>query len=57
MPRLLCRATYEEQRTYSPEEVELFLRLTGDCNFLHTDNSAAKQRGMLLFLLSRAAYR
>ena len=41
-----CRAVYEERRTYLLQDVQLFLRLTGDSNLLHTDDAAAIRQGM-----------
>jgi acyl dehydratase len=43
---VFCRAVFEERRTYLPQEVQLFLRLTGDSNLLHTDDAAAVRQGM-----------
>ena len=41
------RSSFEEHRTYGPQDVTAFLGLTGDTNFLHTDAGAARQEGVL----------
>ena len=43
----MCRVTFELQKIFTLEQVQSFLKLTGDTNPIHYDPEAAKAQGAL----------